>query len=195
MQQTLKQQLKQRIESSKQEVFLRKDFESLGTYRQLSRALGALQDEEIVVRAGYGVYVRPEMTAVETAVSKVRERLGRRVKRYLTISGITVLLGENDTGRVNKQTQLDEKKLSNAKRVLQLCTLDQIRKKSLINITRWNSRGTWVSAHDEWRVLMEKGTDAEIIAVMTGTDERSNRLRQSPPYVGLVDIDQFGGLH
>jgi hypothetical protein len=32
---------------------------------------------------------------------------------------------------------------------------------------------------------MEHGTDQEIIAVMIGTDEWSNRLRQSPPYVGL----------
>ena len=47
--------------------------------------------------------------------------------------------------------------------------------------------GTWVSAHDEWRALMEHGTEEEIIAVMTRTDERCNRLRQSPPYVGLVE--------
>lgn len=72
-------------------------------------------------------------------------------------------------------------------RVVQCCTVDQIRRKSLANIERWNCQGTWVSAHDEWRVLMERGTDQEIVAVMTGTDERCNRLRQSAPYVGLVE--------
>lgn len=71
--------------------------------------------------------------------------------------------------------------------MIQSCTVDEIRRKSLANIERWNSKGTWVSAHDEWRLLMERGTDQEIIAVMTGTDERCNRLRQSPPYVGLVE--------
>lgn len=195
MHQTLKQQLKERIESSGQQVFLRKDFEHLGTYRQLSRALGALQDEEIVVRAGYGIYMRPELTAIETAISKVRERLGRRVKRHLTISGITIVIGEFSAGRTNKQTQLDEQKLNRARHLLQLCTLNQIRRKSLENIKRWNDKGTWVSAHDEWRQLMENGTDEEVIAAMTGTDQRSNRLRQSAPYVGLLDPEQLERLH
>lgn len=191
---TIKDQVRERIETSPQQVFLRKDFENLGTYRQLSRVLGALQEEEVVVRAGYGVYIRPEVSTVETAVRQVRERLGRRVKRYLTIAGITVALGETKPV-VNKQTQLDERKLATAKRVLQLCTVQQIRRKSLANIERWTGKGTWVSAFDEWRQLMEQGTDEEIVAVMTGSDERSNRLRQSAPYAGLLDLDQLEQLH
>lgn len=71
--------------------------------------------------------------------------------------------------------------------VVQCCTVDQIRLKSLAKIARLNCQGTWVTAHDEWRVLMEHGTDQEIVAVMIGTDERCNRLRQSAPYVGLVE--------
>jgi hypothetical protein len=104
--------------------------------------------------------------SLETAVRAVRERLGRRAKRLITISGVTVALGEK-SARPNRQTLLDAKKLASAMRVVQCCTVDQIRRKSLANIERWNSKGTWVSAHDEWRVLMERGTDQEIIAVMT----------------------------
>lgn len=193
--QTLKQRLIEQIKRSPQQVFLRKDFEQFGTYRQLSRVLGELQDDEVVVRAGYGVYMRPELTAVETVVSKVRERLGRRVKRHITISGITIALGGSGRERPNKQTELDDRKLRTAKRVVELCTLEQIRRKSLSNIKRWIEKGTWVSALDEWRLLMEKGSDDELIAVMTGTDQRSNRLRQSPPYVGLLDPEQMERVH
>jgi hypothetical protein len=64
------------------------------------------------------------------------------------ISGVTVAFG--DTGEhPNRQILLDAKKLVSATRVVQCCTVDQIRRKSLENIRRWNSKGTWVSAHDE----------------------------------------------
>jgi hypothetical protein len=37
---------------------------------------------------------------------------------------------------------------------------------------------------------MTSGTDDQIIATMSGLDENSNRLRQSPPYVvGLINPD------
>lgn len=36
---------------------------------------------------------------------------------------------------------------------------------------------------------MKSGTDDQIIATMSGLDENSNRLRQSPPYVGLINPD------
>ena len=124
--------------------------------------------------------------SLEAAIRAVRERLGRRAKRLITISGVTVALGEK-SARPNRQTPLDAKKLASAMRVVQCCTIDQIRRKSLANIERWNHQGTWVPAHDERRVLMERGTDQEIVALMTGTDERCNRIRQYAPYVGLVE--------
>lgn len=184
---TVAQRLKAYIESAPSKVFLRRDFAHLGSARQVSRALALLQDEELIVRGGYGVYMRPDAMTVEAAVHMVRERLGRRAKRLLIISGINVALGETSSGRANRQTLLDAKKLATAMRVVQCCSLDQIRRQSLANIQRWNRMGVWVSAHDEWRLLMEHGTDQEIVAVMTGSDERSNRLRQSPPYAGLVE--------
>lgn len=185
-QQTITQRLRTFIEDTPLQIFLRRDFAHLGSARQLSRALAVLQDEELLARAGHGLYLRPDVMSLEAAIRAVRERLGRRAKRLITISGVTVALGEK-SALPNRQTLLDAKKLASAMRVVQCCTVDQIRRKSLANIERWNYQGTWVSAHDEWRVLMERGTDQEIVAVMTGTDERCNRLRQSAPYVGLVE--------
>lgn len=185
-QQTITQSIRACIEAAPARIFLRRDFAHLGSARQLSRALAVLQGEGFVVRAGYGVYLCPNVMTLEAAVCAVRDRLGYRAKRLVTISGVTVALGESSDGP-NRQTLLDAKKLATAARVVQSCTVDEIRRKSLANIERWNSKGTWVSAHDEWRLLMERGTDQEIIEVMTGTDERCNRLRQSPPYVGLVE--------
>lgn len=185
-QQTIMQRLRTCIEQASIPVFLRRDFAHLGSARQLSRALAVLRDEELIIRAGHGLYLRPDVLSLEAAVRAVRDRIGHRVKRFITISGVIVAMGET-SDRPNRQTLLDAKKLASAKRVVQCCTVDQIRRKSLANIERWNSKGTWVSAYDEWRLLMESGSDQEIIAVMTGSDERCNRLRQSPPYVGLVE--------
>lgn len=185
-QQTLTQRLKACIEATSTKIFLRRDFAHLGSARQLSRCLAALQDEGLITRAGRGLYLRPDSMTIEAAVRAALDRLGPRARRLVTISGVTVALGET-SARQNQHTLLDAKKLASATRVVQCCTVEQIRRKSLENIERWNSNGTWVSAHDEWRALMEHGTDQEIIAVMTGTDERCNRLRQSPPYVGLVE--------
>lgn len=184
-QQTLKQRLRIFIKQAPAQVFLRKDFAHLGSARQLSRVLTVLQDEEFIVRAGQGLYLRPNVMSIESTLHFVHDRLGHCTKRLITICGVTIAMGETRP-LTNQQTLLDAKKLASALRVVQCCSVDQIRRKSLANITRWNSQGTWVSALDEWRLLMERGTDQEIVAVMTGTDERCNRLRQSAPYVGLV---------
>jgi hypothetical protein len=185
-QQTITQRLRTCIEEAPGPIFLHCDFAHLGSTRQLSRALAVLQGEEFIARAGHGLYVRSDAKPLKAVVCAIRDRLGPRTKRLITISGVTIALGETSE-RPNQQTLLDAKKLASATRVIQCCTVDQIRRQSLANIERWNSKGTWVSAHDEWKLLMERGTDQEIIAVMTGTDERCNRLRQSPPYVGLVE--------
>jgi hypothetical protein len=86
-----------------------------------------------------------------------------------------------------RQAKLDELKRLTAVAVLEEATMAAIRAKSLANLDRWNANGVWVSAHDEWRALMTSETDAQIIATMSGRDENSNRLRQSAPYVGLID--------
>lgn len=88
-----------------------------------------------------------------------------------------------------RHAKLDELKRLTALAILEEVAMAAIRVKSLANLDRWNANGVWVSAHDEWRALMTLGTDAQIIATMSGLDENSNRLRQSPPYVGLINPD------
>jgi antitoxin component of MazEF toxin-antitoxin module len=90
---------------------------------------------------------------------------------------------------------LDELKRKLAVAVVSRCTAHQIRAQSLANLHRWKARGSWVSAYDEWRKILSSGDDGELFATMLGRDERSNRLRQSPPYVGLLPRDEVKRLN
>lgn len=87
----------------------------------------------------------------------------------------------------NSHEILDEFKLRLAEATLQCADLPTIRTKSLSNLQRWREKGTWGPAYDEWWTLLVSGSDAEVIAAMTSPDEDANRMRQSSPYVGIVD--------
>lgn len=82
---------------------------------------------------------------------------------------------------------LERSKRRIAQALLKQTDLATIRRESLANLDRWKANGVWVSALDEWRQLMTQGSDEEVIAAMTGQDERSTRLRASAPYSGLLD--------
>lgn len=82
--------------------------------------------------------------------------------------------------------QLDELKRLLALAVVKRATPREIRAQSLANLHRWRNQGAWVSAYDDWKKIMESGSDGELYAAMLGRDDNSNRLRQSPPYVGLL---------
>jgi antitoxin component of MazEF toxin-antitoxin module len=90
---------------------------------------------------------------------------------------------------------LDEHKRTLALAVVRLFTPQEIRAQSLANLHRWKRQGTWVSAYDEWNNLIERGDDGELFAAMLGRDEQSNRLRQSPPYVGLLPREEVRKLN
>lgn len=81
---------------------------------------------------------------------------------------------------------LDELKRTLALAVVRRFTPQEIRAQSLANLHRWKKQGAWVSAYDEWQAIIEVGSDGALFAAMLGRDDRSNRLRQSPPYVGLL---------
>lgn len=55
---TLKERMETKISRSSRKVFLRSDFENLGEYRQISRALKGLTEEGRLIRLGYGVYAK-----------------------------------------------------------------------------------------------------------------------------------------
>lgn len=93
------------------------------------------------------------------------------------------------------QEALDELKRELALAVVRRFTPREIRAQSLANLHRWKQQGMWVSAYEEWRGVMERGDDGELFAAMLGRDERANRLRQSPPYVGLLPREEVRKLN
>jgi antitoxin component of MazEF toxin-antitoxin module len=90
---------------------------------------------------------------------------------------------------------LDELKRRLAAAVTARCTANQIRGHSLANLHRWRQGGAWVSAYEEWQTILATGDDGALFATMLGRDERSNRLRQSPPYVGLLPREEVRRLN
>ena len=98
-------------------------------------------------------------------------------------------------GMAGSHDALDELKRRLAAAVTACCTAHEIRAQSLANLHRWRTSGVWVSAYDEWQRILKCGDDGELFAAMLGRDERSNRLRQSPPYVGLLPRDEVRRLN
>ncbi len=91
--------------------------------------------------------------------------------------------------------QLDEHKRRLAAAVVSRFTAKHIRAHSLGNLHRWKTNGVWNSAYGEWKRLLEETDDGELFAVMLGRDERSNQLRQSPPYVGMLSREEVRRLN
>lgn len=87
----------------------------------------------------------------------------------------------------NRQTVLDAVKHRISCEILSRFSLDDIRKKSIENLDRWRSMGTWGGAYDDWLQVINAGDDTKLIDCMIGSSERSNQLRQSIPYVGMLD--------
>ena len=91
--------------------------------------------------------------------------------------------------------RLEQHKRALALAVVRRFTPQEIRAQSLANLHRWKKQDAWVSAYDEWQELVERGDDGELFAAMLGNDERANRLRQSPPYVGLLPREEVRKLN
>lgn len=81
---------------------------------------------------------------------------------------------------------LDEHKRKLAAAVASRFTARHIRAHGLANLHRWKKNGVWVSAYAEWQQILERADDGELFAILLGRDDRAQRLRQSPPYVGLL---------
>jgi antitoxin component of MazEF toxin-antitoxin module len=81
---------------------------------------------------------------------------------------------------------LDELKRNLAAEVVSRFTPNLIRAHGLANLHRWKKSGVWGHVYVEWEEMLKSASDGELFAAMLGRDENSNRLRQSPPYVGLL---------
>ncbi|MCB1551892.1 MAG: hypothetical protein KDJ26_07840 [Alphaproteobacteria bacterium] len=68
----LKNQMSQRIDRSKQNVFMRGDFEDLGHYDQIGRALHALIKEKMLIRIGHGLYAKAKKSSLSGKVVPVK---------------------------------------------------------------------------------------------------------------------------
>ena len=87
------------------------------------------------------------------------------------------------------KSDLDELRLERALAILRRFTPREIRVKGLANLHRWKAGGTWSTAYEEWKVILEDPDDGRLFVAMLGRDEDSVRLRQSAPYVGLLPQD------
>jgi antitoxin component of MazEF toxin-antitoxin module len=90
---------------------------------------------------------------------------------------------------------LDEHKRRLAAAVVSEFSANLIRAHGLANLQRWKAAGVWGPAYEEWQGLLENATDGEMFAIMLGRDGRANRLRQSPPYVGMLPRAQVEKLN
>ena len=99
-------------------------------------------------------------------------------------------LGERGIRPVQKSESshevLDEIKRKLASEVASRFTPNLIRAQGLSNLSRWKKSGVWGPVYEEWQQILASASDGDLFAVMLGRDENSNRLRQSPPYVGLL---------
>jgi antitoxin component of MazEF toxin-antitoxin module len=91
--------------------------------------------------------------------------------------------------------QLDEHKRRLAAAVVSRFTAQYIRAHGLGNLHRWRASGAWNPAYDEWQRLLEHADDGELFALILGRDERSNQMRQSPPYVGMLPREEVRRLN
>ncbi len=100
---------------------------------------------------------------------------------YLSERGIRPLSKEGSSHAV-----LDELKRKLAAEVVSRYTPKLIRAHSLANLSRWKKSEVWGPVYAEWEEILEGASDGDLFGAMLGRDESSNRLRQSPPYVGLL---------
>jgi antitoxin component of MazEF toxin-antitoxin module len=87
---------------------------------------------------------------------------------------------------VFSQDMLDELKRKLAVEVAARFTPQLIRAHGLGNLHRWKENDVWGPVYVEWENLLKDVNDGALFAVMLGRDENANRLRQSPPYVGML---------
>jgi antitoxin component of MazEF toxin-antitoxin module len=88
-----------------------------------------------------------------------------------------------------RKADLDELRLARAHEVVRRFSAREIRAKSLANLHHWKRIGSWGPVYDEWLAIVSDPDDGRLYAAMLGRDENATRMRQSPPYVGLLPRD------
>jgi hypothetical protein len=89
---------------------------------------------------------------------------------------------------------IEDYRIAVAQTILERFSLQEVRQKSLENLSRWKAQGTWSGYYDEWMRLMLNGSDTEVITTMTSSDDMASRLRGASPYPGLLDEETVRAL-
>ena len=76
-----------RINQSTKDIFLRKDFDKLGTPSRVTRAIAALLKEGQLVRLGYGIYAKtiPSLISKKPIPRKPLESLTKEIFQKLNV--------------------------------------------------------------------------------------------------------------
>lgn len=124
----------------------------------------------------------------------------RILEAWRVAEGDHLVVTENDIrppdrSRMTAQELLEQHKRKLAVAIVSRFGAREIRARILANLYRWERQGAWVSAYDEWRALAEREGDGALFAAMLGRDERSIRLRDSAPYVGLLPREEVKKLN
>lgn len=89
---------------------------------------------------------------------------------------------------------IEDYRIAVAQTILERYSQQEVRKKSLENLSRWKAQGTWSGYYDEWMRLMLNGSDIEVRTAMTSPEDRHSRLRGASPYPGLLDKNTVESL-
>ncbi|MGL4515974.1 MAG: DUF6088 family protein [Shewanella sp.] len=63
---TIADRVEARIKRSKRDVFLREDFDDLGGYDQIGRALRQMCEKGLLLKVGYGVYAKARLNRINS---------------------------------------------------------------------------------------------------------------------------------
>lgn len=108
---TLMVRVRLRITRSKSDVFLRGDFETIGGYDQIGRVLGGLVRKGELVKVGYGLYAKSDMSPLSgriiprVGLPEIADQTLRKLKVSRAVSGAERAYNEGrstqvPTGRV-----------------------------------------------------------------------------------------------
>ena len=65
---TIADRVEARIKRSKRDVFLREDFDDLGGYDQIGRALRQMCEKGLLLKVGYGVYAKARRNRINSSL-------------------------------------------------------------------------------------------------------------------------------
>lgn len=119
--------------------------------------------------------------------------------RWMLKEGDSLLLTQEGIKPIKRgglsSSQIDALNRTVALAVVDRFSANQIRAQGIANLHRWKAQDSWVSAYQEWLDILQSADDGKLFATMLGRDEESTRLRQSPPYVGLLPQEEVRAIH